>query len=117
MLRMARSGAVIGTFGLGGRDGRCPKCALPPTAKQAGGVSARERQYLSVRVRQRVLGVARVEELVGVDDHRRDLLSVGVFVEDVKRRWPEARIALARAAKFAVDDRLDGVLLAVDRHD
>ena len=40
-----------------------------------------------------------------------------VLVEDVERRRPEARVALAGAAELAVDDRLDRVLLAVDRDD
>src|SRR5271165_1053279 len=119
MSRMTRSGAVIGTFSCKARKGRGRKRALPPAAKQAGGVSTRAeaRFATSERRREHLLGVAGVEEPVRIDDDRRNLLAVGVVEHDVEPRRPEARIAFAGRSQLAVDDRLHRVLFAVDRDD
>src|ERR1700722_14561723 len=118
MSRMARSGSAISRFQLL----RGPAQNAPSRrrlAKWEGQFTSRP--FLPARtlvgVRQGLLSVAGVVEVVGIDDHRRDLVTVGVVVKNLERRRTEARVALAGATKLAVDDRLDGVLLAVDRDD
>src|SRR6185437_5317269 len=119
--RMTRSGAVEGieSFGFDFFAGRARGSGPRPPA---GEVSRREgfRQgsvAASERRGQHLLGVAGVEEAVGVDVQRRNLFAVGVFEHDVERRRTEARIAFAGSAQLAVDDRLHPVLFAVDRDD
>src|SRR5271168_1344052 len=105
--RMTRSGSVgdIVAFGVVGR-GSDQRRALPPAAKQAGGVSTRARNKVpgrgSERCGQHLFGVAGVEEAVGIDDHRRNRVAVGVFVQDIERSRAEARVALAGTAELAV---------------
>src|SRR5215211_6408060 len=62
-----------------------------------------------------LLGVGRVEELVGVDDLGGDRLPARVCRGGLGRLGPEPRVALDAGAELAVHDRLQGRPLAVDR--
>src|SRR4029453_16487188 len=63
-----------------------------------------------------LLGVGRVEELVGVDDLGRDRLAARIRQGGLGRLGPEPRVALDAGAGPPVHDRLKGRPLAVDRY-
>src|SRR4051794_27832155 len=62
-------------------------------------------------------GVVLGEQLVGVDDQRRDRLATGVVHHRLEGERAEARAALDRRVEVAGRDGLEAVLLAVDRDD
>src|SRR3954451_16855401 len=71
----------------------------------------------SIRLRDVLVGVLRVEQLVAVHDQRRDLLPCRVQLHRRKRLRAEPRVALDRRVESAGGNRLQPVTLAVDRDD
>src|SRR4051794_17229435 len=69
-----------------------------------------------VRLRDVLLGVLLVEQLVTVHDQRRDLLPRRVLLQRRERLRTEPRVALDGRVEIACRDGLQTVTLAVDRH-
>src|ERR1700722_11794518 len=114
MSSMTRSGPAISRFQLL----RTPPKMRPPAGDQPSGrdPSGQAISNASERCRQDFLCVAGVKEAVRIDDHRRNFLAFAVVEQDVEARRPEPRVALARAAELAVDDRLHAILFTVNRN-
>src|ERR1700733_12219778 len=114
MSPMTRSGSAISRSQLLYAP---PKMRPPAGGQPSGrGPSGQAISSASERYRQDFLGVAGVKEAVRIDDHRGNFLALGVIVQDVKASWAEPRVALARAAELAIDDRLHAILFAVNRN-
>src|SRR5918997_3080941 len=96
--------------------GTPPKALSTLSALRSGVVSGIPGTPL-VGVRDLLLRVGRVEELVRVDDRGRDLLAGRVLLQGLERLGAEARVALHRGAHLPVDDLLQRVLRAVDGDD
>src|SRR5688572_12096040 len=83
---------------------------------EAGGLTGAPR-HRSVRVREVLRGVGLVEEPVGEENLRRDLLLAEILLDRVEGERPEPWIALDGGAELPGNDRLERGALAIDGHD
>src|SRR5215203_501328 len=96
---------------------RAPANRLTMPSMRRRGSPVIARSATLIRVRDELCRVASVEETVGEQDCRRDLLTPAYLLDDVEGERTESGIALHGGPKFPARDRLERRTLAVDRDD